>query len=145
MVAHGTFKESGAAAADNFSAAAGDGFDALVAASDNMAIGALHVLQAYGLRVPGDVAIAGLNDESQSPFVTPPLTTGPLHFFGGAQGDRDAAGLARGASVTGQVILPTQLLIRQSCGCPDPLVTQAAAGTGDSGRRITGERVHRSA
>ncbi len=35
-------------------------FDALVAASDNMAIGAMKTLQARGLRVPTDVAVAGL-------------------------------------------------------------------------------------
>ena len=53
LVAHGNFKESGgAAAAEQLLSGCRDGFDALVAASDNMAIGALHVLQAHGLRVP---------------------------------------------------------------------------------------------
>ena len=132
LVVHGNFKESGgAAAAEQLLSGRRDGFDALVAASDNMAIGALHVLQAHGLRVPGDVAIAGLNDESQSPFVTPPLTTGPLHFYEQARRATEMLlALLAGAPVTGQVILPTQLLIRQSCGCPDPLVTQAAADAG---------------
>ena len=46
--------------------------------------------------------------------------------------------LFAGAPVTGQVILPTQLLIRQSCGCPDPLVTQAAGGTGNRARSSAG-------
>ena len=103
-----------------------------VAASDNMAIGALRVLQAHGVRIPGDVALAGLNDESQSPFVTPPLTTGPLHFYEqGRTATEMVLALLAGAPVTGQVILPTQLLIRQSCGCPDPMVTQAAAEVAD--------------
>jgi signal transduction histidine kinase/AraC-like DNA-binding protein len=132
LVAHGNFKESGgAAAAEQLLNGRRDGFDALVAASDNMAIGALHVLQTHGLRIPGDVAIAGLNDESQSLFVTPPLTTGPLHFYEQARRATEMLlALLAGAPVTGQVILATQLLIRQSCGCPDPLVTQAAADAG---------------
>ena len=135
LVVHGNFKESGgAAAAEQLLSGRRDGFDALVAASDNMAIGALHVLQAHGMRVPGDVAIAGLNDESQSPFVTPPLTTGPLHFYEQARRATEMLlALLAGAPVTGQVILPTQLLIRQSCGCPDPLVAQAAADVGTAG------------
>ena len=149
LVVHGNFKESGgAAAAEQLLSGCRDGFDALVAASDNMAIGALHVLQSHGLRVPGDVAIAGLNDESQSPFITPPLTTGPLHFHEQARRATEMLlALLAGASVTGQVILPTQLLIRQSCGCPDPLVTQAAVEPGNRADvalavalRITAER-----
>ena len=105
-----------------------------MAASDNMAIGALRVLQAHGVRIPGDVALAGLNDESQSPFVSPPLTTGPLHFYEQARRATEMLlALLAGTPVTGQVILPTQLLIRQSCGCPDPLVAQAQAAR-DSAR-----------
>ena len=147
LVAHGNFKESGgAAAAEQLLSRCRDGFDALVAASDNMAIGVLHVLQAHGLRVPGDVAIAGLNDESQSPFVTPPLTTGPLHFYEQARRATEMLlALLASVPVTGQVILPTQLLIRQSCGCPDPLVTQAAVGHGHGERRITVRCVDRPA
>ncbi|MBV5331408.1 substrate-binding domain-containing protein, partial [bacterium] len=56
-------------------------FDALVAASDNMAIGAMKTLQERGLRVPTDVAIAGLNGEEDGLVVNPPLTTAPLHFY----------------------------------------------------------------
>ena len=132
LVVQSNFKESGgAAAAEQLMLSRRDGFDALVAASDNMAIGALRVLQAHGLRVPGDVALAGLNDESQSPFVTPPLTTGPLHFYEQARRATEMLlALLAGTPVIGQVVLPTQLLIRQSCGCPDPLVTQAAVDVG---------------
>ncbi len=56
-------------------------FDALVAASDNMAIGAMKALQARGVRIPDDIVMAGVNDEAQSHIITPPLTTSPLHFF----------------------------------------------------------------
>ncbi len=61
LVVQGDFKESGGTAAiqmlvDERQAR----FDALVAASDNMAIGAMKALQRRGIRVPGDVAVARL-------------------------------------------------------------------------------------
>ena len=103
-------------------------FDALVAASDNMAIGALKTLQSRGLRVPGDIAIAGLNGEDQGLVITPPLTTAPLHFFEQAyQAASMVLAKLEGKNVPLKVILPTRLVIRQSCGCLDPLVTHARA------------------
>jgi signal transduction histidine kinase/DNA-binding LacI/PurR family transcriptional regulator/CheY-like chemotaxis protein len=103
-------------------------FDALVAASDNMAIGALKTLQSRGLRVPADVAIAGLNGEEQGLVINPPLTTAPLHFYEQAyQAARMVLTLLEGNAVPPKVILPTRLVLRQSCGCSDPLVTHAKA------------------
>jgi LacI family transcriptional regulator len=48
---------------------------AIFAANDLMALGALEACQAAGLRVPGDVAIAGFDDIEASRMVTPALTT----------------------------------------------------------------------
>lgn len=103
-------------------------FNALVAASDNMAIGALKTLKACGLRVPADVAIAGLNGEDQGLVINPPLTTAPLHFYEqGYQAATMVLSLIEGKEVPAKVLLPTRLVIRQSCGCSDPLVTHAKA------------------
>jgi signal transduction histidine kinase/DNA-binding LacI/PurR family transcriptional regulator/AraC-like DNA-binding protein len=136
LVVQGNFKENGGLTAvevllDRRQAQ----FDALVAASDNMAVGAMKALQARGIRVPADVGLAGLNDEAPSAFITPPLTTGPLHFF--EQGQRAAEmalALLRGEEVPERVVLPTRLLVRQSCGCPDPLVAEAAGATLPAGK-----------
>ncbi len=103
-------------------------FDALVAASDNMAIGAMKTLQARGIRIPVDVAVAGLNGEDQGLMITPPLTTAPLHFYEQAyQAAVMVMNLIDGKEVPAKVVLPTRLTIRQSCGCSDPLVTHAEA------------------
>src|SRR5579859_2788000 len=108
-------------------------FDALAADSDDMAIGAMKALQARGIRIPDDLAIVGLNDNAQSRVVMPPLTTGPLHFYEQArQATEMVLALVAGQTVPERVVLPTRLLIRQSCGCPDPLIEQAGAVAGES-------------
>lgn len=48
---------------------------AIFAANDLMALGALEASLAAGLRVPGDIAIAGFDDIEASRMVTPSITT----------------------------------------------------------------------
>jgi DNA-binding LacI/PurR family transcriptional regulator len=55
--------------------ARGSGFDALFAASDLIAIGAIRALHEHGLRVPEDVAVVGFDDIPMARFANPPLTT----------------------------------------------------------------------
>jgi len=50
-------------------------FDALFAASDLIAIGAMKALHERGLQVPGDVAVAGFDDIPMASFVNPSLST----------------------------------------------------------------------
>jgi len=128
LVVQGNFKESGGTEAvrvlvDERRVQ----FDALVAAADNMALGAMRALQQRGIRVPADVAVAGFNDEVPSRFVTPPLTTTPFRSHEMARRAAEMLlALLRGEAVPERVLLSTRLLIRQSCGCPDPLVSEAA-------------------
>lgn len=49
--------------------------DAVFAASDIMAMGALRALRDHGIDVPGDVALAGFDGSSGSETAVPPLTT----------------------------------------------------------------------
>lgn len=49
--------------------------DALFCFSDQLALGALHVLAGRGLRVPEDVAVAGFDDIEDGRYANPPLTT----------------------------------------------------------------------
>lgn len=50
-------------------------FDAVVAACDLVAIGALHALRDRGLSVPGDVSVIGFDDIQAASYTNPPLTT----------------------------------------------------------------------
>jgi DNA-binding LacI/PurR family transcriptional regulator len=53
----------------------GVAFDAILAASDLIAIGAIGALSEQGIGVPFEVAVAGFDDIPMASFVTPPLTT----------------------------------------------------------------------
>jgi PAS domain S-box-containing protein len=102
---------------------------AIVAANDDMALGALEALQARGMRVPDEVAIVGFDDVIDVRAVTPSLTTvrQPLSEQG-KQAVEKLLALLAGEPVPEGRVLPTELVIRRSCGCLDPAVVQAAAG-----------------
>jgi PAS domain S-box-containing protein len=102
-------------------------FDAVVAANDLMALDAIRRLTAQGIHIPQDVAIVGFNDNPASEVSFPPLTTVMLPFYD--QGKRAlemVLTLLAGKTLSDQVTLPAQLIIRQSCGCQSPLVEAAA-------------------
>lgn len=52
-----------------------ESFDAVFAASDVLAIAAIHALQSKGLRVPEDVAVVGYDNIGQAAMISPGLTT----------------------------------------------------------------------
>lgn len=91
-------------------------FDAVFAASDLIAIGAMKALHERGLKVPGDVAVAGFDDIPMAGFVNPSLST--------VQQDTKAAGqilveslirLVNGEPVESRTI-PVKLMLRKSSG-----------------------------
>lgn len=92
--------------------------DAIFAASDTMALGALRALREHGLRVPNDVALAGFDGSSASAKTSPPLTTisQPVSETG-ARAVRILDQIIDGSSPLPIVdILPVELLARASTG-----------------------------
>ncbi|OOG45622.1 LacI family DNA-binding transcriptional regulator [Rhodanobacter sp. C01] len=90
------------------------GFDAVFAASDLIAIGAMHALSDHGLRVPQDVALVGFDDIAMASFVNPPLTTilQDTRLAGEALVG-SLLSLIRSEPVESQV-LPVKLMVRRS-------------------------------
>ncbi|WP_344500751.1 LacI family DNA-binding transcriptional regulator [Streptomyces enissocaesilis] len=110
----GQFTEDGGAEAMERLLRAHPGPDAVFAASDAMAIGALRTLRERGLRVPEDVAVIGFNDLASARHTSPPLTT--VHQPVRALGQEMARMLV--SAIEGHrpspLILPTRLTVRES-------------------------------
>jgi LacI family transcriptional regulator len=98
--------------------------DALVCANDQMAIGALRALAARGIRVPDDIAVVGFDDIFPASLCEPPLTTvhQPIRKLGEVACDRLTERIANPALRPKQELLPTELVLRSSCGCPQGTV-----------------------
>ena len=92
--------------------------DAVFAASDRMAAGALNEISAAGLRVPEDIAVVGFDDIDRAAHMEPPLTT--IRQRPQRMGEAALTLLldliADPASPPKWVILPTELIVRASCG-----------------------------
>lgn len=97
--------------------------EAVVCASDPMAIGVLQALRDAGIAVPGHVKVTGFDDIPVARHLSPPLTTvrQPSQQLGAA-GVEALIGIIEGRPGTPRDwVLPTQLVVRASCGCrPDP-------------------------
>ncbi len=131
--------------------------EAVAAANDHIALGALYALAAAGLRVPDDVAVVGFDDfmtirEHDLWFDSAPdsgdevststsegevtvgalsLTTAhaPFHEMG-RRSVAVALDLIRGETVPPLVKVPTELVVRRSCGC-SPHTGRHGRGAGD--------------
>ncbi len=92
--------------------------DAVFAASDMMAFGAMQALKEANLKIPDDVALVGFDDLPASAKTVPPLTTIRQSVF--QMGSKAAEFLINlidnGTNSTHEVILGTELIVRESCG-----------------------------
>jgi len=93
-----------------------ESFDAIVAASDLIAIGALRALQEHRIDVPGAVSVVGFDDIPAASLANPPLTT--------VVQDTRLAGELLVETLLSSIraepavnrTLPTRLIVRKSCG-----------------------------
>jgi LacI family transcriptional regulator len=92
---------------------------AVVCANDQMAIGVLRELHRAGVSVPADVAVTGFDDVYASRVIDPPLTTvsQPIHDLGSRATNRLLARIDSPSLTPAVEVLPTQVVIRASCGC----------------------------
>lgn len=91
-------------------------FDAIFAASDMIAAGAIHALRDAGLEIPRDVALVGYDDIPAASLVNPPLTTVAQDtWLAGEQLVETILKQVRGEPAQ-SLVLPARLIVRKSCG-----------------------------
>lgn len=97
---------------------------AIVAANDNMAMGAMQALEARGIRIPHEIAVVGFDNTTFANAITPALTTVRQPTY--TQGQRAVEmllALLSNKREPGNITLSTELVVRQSCGCFHQAIT----------------------
>jgi LacI family transcriptional regulator len=91
---------------------------AILCANDQTALGAMHALGRGGLRVPQDVAVTGFDDVPVARHLHPPLTTvrQPMQELGAMAFEVLYSKLSTDRA-DADLVLPVQLIVRESCGC----------------------------
>jgi DNA-binding LacI/PurR family transcriptional regulator len=92
---------------------------AIFVGNDQMALGLLRAFNEAGVRVPDDVSVVGFDDQPESGYFTPPLTTVRQDFeeLGRRCIDIMLAAIEDGESVSSTVVAP-ELVVRQSTSAP---------------------------
>jgi LacI family transcriptional regulator len=92
--------------------------DAVFVASDAMALGTLRALREAGKRVPDDIAVVGFDDMPFAARTDPPLTTirQPIQQAGAMAAETLIDLIREPDSQPRHIVLPTELIIRTSCG-----------------------------
>jgi signal transduction histidine kinase/DNA-binding LacI/PurR family transcriptional regulator/AraC-like DNA-binding protein len=97
----------------------GSDVQAIVGFYDLIAANALQALQARGITVPDQIAVAGFDDDEISLATNPRLTTVRLPFYEiGRWGVETLASMLEGNSAPDVTTVAASLVLRHSCGCP---------------------------
>jgi LacI family transcriptional regulator len=95
---------------------------AIVCANDQTALGVMSALREHGIGVPGQVAVTGFDDIPMARHLAISLTTvrQPIREMGTTAFDVLYSMLNRQSPPARDIVLPTELIRRESCGCADP-------------------------
>ncbi|MBI9098077.1 MAG: substrate-binding domain-containing protein [Spirochaetaceae bacterium] len=92
--------------------------DAIVCANDEMAIGVYAALEGRGIKIPDQIAITGFDNLEICSDLYPPLSTITQPFELQAQKAIETIiSIINGKTICDDIIIPTQFIIRKSCGC----------------------------
>ncbi|MBN2545965.1 MAG: substrate-binding domain-containing protein [Spirochaetes bacterium] len=100
--------------------------EAIITVSDLIAQKLIIEIKNLGFKVPNDVAVVGFNNQLDSVRSVPPITTLDPHFF--KMGYLSVSILNSMFEKTipqNKILMPCELIIRQSCGCFENLIIKA--------------------
>jgi len=89
--------------------------DAIFALNDPMAMGVLESLHEHGLSVPEDMALIGFDDVQAARYLGLTTVHSPMREMGRVAAE-SAISLLSGRSTPAEQVLPTELVVRRSCG-----------------------------
>jgi LacI family transcriptional regulator len=117
LVADGRFSEEGGEEAMEKLLGEHPGITAVFCSSDLMALGAMKALEKAGNAIPGSISIVGYDDISIASYCTPKLTTIRQDKYDlGYQAAQMLIDMLEGRQVKHKVVLPTELIVRDSTG-----------------------------
>jgi LacI family transcriptional regulator len=94
---------------------------ALACANDQTAVGVIYALSVMGIKVPDDIVVTGFDDITLTRYFKPSLTT--IRQSGSILGevaiDALVSMLDDSKDVHRTIVLPTELVVRESCGCAE--------------------------
>jgi signal transduction histidine kinase len=124
-------RASGSRAVETLLAEGALPFEGIVAASDEMALGAIEALRLRGYQVPRDLVVTGFDDIEVARFVEPSLTTVRQSAQRQArEAVRVALRLLRGQEAPTVSDIPVEFVVRSSCGCEAWSVHRSGLGDG---------------
>ena len=95
---------------------------AVFAASDEMAMGAVHVARQAGLSIPGELSVVGVDDHEMAELFQLTTVAQPIHTQGVLAAEMILRRLAEPTSQPPALVVPSTLIVRRTTGPP--------AGTG---------------
>jgi len=118
LVRYACFTAESGYQAMNHLLATGTKPEAIFAASDLVAMGAMLSLRRHGLAIPQDIALVGFDDVPLAGYIEPPLTTVrlPTYDLGWQTGDLLIRLIQGNPPAQKGILLETELVIRESCG-----------------------------
>ncbi|MGL4798634.1 MAG: diguanylate cyclase [Cellulosilyticaceae bacterium] len=96
--------------------------DAIICVDDSTAYGVLNALKSHHISVPDTIRVTGFDDTPESKNCFPSLTTVKQPFYEvGLKAGEIVMDLLAHKNLPQDISIPTQTIIRESCGCIDHL------------------------
>ena len=113
-------------------------FDAIFAANDAMALGAIYAIQDAGLRVPDDIAVVGYDNREFTTIFRPRMTTVtmPIYEMGWTAAEMILKKLTEEIEEFDEIKIRGQIQIRETCGADERLRTKEEVNSATAMRRI---------
>jgi LacI family transcriptional regulator len=99
--------------------------DALFVADDKRALAVVEAIRNRGLRIPEDIALVGHGDWMVGRYMCPSLTSihHPFREMGRTAAEKALQLIAGETIASENVMMPTYLVVRESCGAPPEMRT----------------------